>query len=115
MKYYPTKAPYPALVNKDLAETMQRYFVNFARYEDPNEYEKADWPKYNNDNHTVIHFGSPDGKTYKVVLGSDPIFDAATRGAEKCKFWESNPYNPPKKSPKLMLNDQTRPLPKPDL
>ena len=58
--------------DRTVAETMSRYWANFARSGDPNGKGLPSWPAFKNTNNRVLYFGDP------ITVGEVPNIDSLT-------------------------------------
>ena len=62
-------------VDKQLAETIETYWANFARTGNPNGQGLTDWPVYDSSKDNVIDFDDPISVRFKVTSEGLDFFD----------------------------------------
>jgi para-nitrobenzyl esterase len=62
-------------VDRQLAETMETYWTNFARTGDPNGPGLVTWPSYDSQKDNVLEFGDSVAVRFKVNAAGLDFFD----------------------------------------
>jgi hypothetical protein len=85
-----------------LAKFIQKSFVDFTRYTDPNAEDVETWQQYQNDAAKVMNFGPPDYPLLPtLVFGNDRL------NTEKCNYLQDAPYFYSTKSGQSVQQDES--------